>query len=354
MPVSAPPPQPRTVVVPVYDGVDLLDLAGPLEVFTAADRVAGGGQYSLLVVAPAPGAIHTFTGVSLNVDSSFGAVPSEFDTLLVPGGAQIGAAGRVEPVIDPSVVAAVRDLAPRARRVASVCTGGHVLAAAGLLDGRRATTHWATAPRLRDDHPTVSVDADPVFLRDGNVWTSAGLTSGIDLALALVADDVGDDVARAVARWLVVFLRRPGGQAQYSVALTREAAAPGPVRELQAWMHEHLDEDLSVPALAARMSMSVRHFSRVFAREAGCSPAEYVAAVRLESARRHLEQDGQPLRVVARTCGYGSVDALRRAFRASGTTATRHRAQFATAAPAGPFRTGHPPPAARPEESTHA
>jgi transcriptional regulator GlxA family with amidase domain len=323
---------PRTVVVPIYDGVDLLDVAGPLEVFTVADRVAGGGQYELVLVAAAAGPVRTFGGVSLVADRCFSDAPPAIDTLLVPGGAQLPSPGHLEPVVDGDVVAAVGGLARGARRVASVCTGAHVLAAAGLLDGRSATTHWATAGRLRADHPTVAVDADPVFVRDGDVWTSAGLSSGIDLALALVAEDCGDQVARAVARWLVVFLRRPGGQSQYSAVLARESSTPGPVRELQAWVADHLDADLSVPALADRLSMSVRHFSRVFAREAGCSPAEYVAAVRMEGARRRLEQGQQSLRLVARDCGYGSIDSLQRAFRAHGTTAARHRAQFGSAA----------------------
>ncbi|MFI7578729.1 GlxA family transcriptional regulator [Micromonospora sp. NPDC049497] len=324
------PTSPKTVVVPIYDGVDLLDVAGPVEVFTVADRLTGGGRYEVLLAAAVPGRVNTLNRVQLVADRSLTELPSVIDTLLVPGGAEI-TARRVEPVVDSAVVAAVRTLARRARRVASVCTGAHVLAAAGVLDGRRATTHWATAATLRTDHPAVAVDADPVFVRDGKVWTSAGLSSGIDLALALVADDCGDDVARAVARWLVVYLRRPGGQAQYSAALARDATTPGPVHGLQRWIVEHLDEDLSVPALAARLSMSVRHFSRVFAREAGCTPAEYVAALRLEAARRHLEQGGQPLHVIARVCGYGSVDSLQRAFRAHGTTPARHRTQFGTA-----------------------
>ncbi|MGN9779394.1 GlxA family transcriptional regulator [Micromonospora sp. H33] len=335
------------MVVPVYDGVDLLDVAGPVEVFTVADRLVGGGRYEVVLAAAVPGRVRTFGGVLLVADRSLADLPSQVDTLLVPGGAEIAAAGRVVPVVDAAVVAAIRSLAAGARRVASVCTGAHILAAAGVLDGRRATTHWATAARLQADHPAVAVDADPVFVRDGEVWTSAGLSSGVDLALALVAEDCGDDVARAVARWLVVYLRRPGGQSQYSAVLARETAAPGPVRDLQRWIVEHLAEDLSVPALAARLSMSVRHFSRVFVRETGCTPAEYVAEVRWEAARRHLEQGEQPLPVVARVCGYGSVDSLQRAFRARGTTPARHRAQFATTDPS----TRSTAPA---EELTHA
>jgi transcriptional regulator GlxA family with amidase domain len=324
-------PAARTVVVAVYDGVDMLDVAGPAEVFAIADRVVRRGGYDVVLAAPVAGRVDTFSGLPLVVERDFDALPADVDTLLVAGGAVVGPTGVAAPVVDGAVVEAVRRFAPLARRVASVCTGAHVLAAAGLLDGRRATTHWATAALLRSEHPEVDVDAEPIFVRDGDVWTSAGLTSGVDLALALVADDHGDDVARAVARWLVVYLRRPGGQSQYSVVLEREAADPGPVRDLQRWLVHNLTEDLSVPALAARVSMSVRHFSRVFTQETGSPPAEYVARLRLEAARRHLEHARQPLDVVARECGYGSVDALQRAFRADGTTAARHRSQFRSA-----------------------
>jgi transcriptional regulator GlxA family with amidase domain len=324
-------PAARTVVVAVYDGVDALDVAGPAEVFAIADRMVGDGGYDVVLAAPSAGRVHTFSGLPLLADRDFSAMPPDVDTLLVAGGAVVARTGAVAPVVDDAVVQAVRRYAPGTRRVAGVCTGAHVLAAAGLLDGRRATTHWATAELLRSQHPRVHVDAEPIFVRDGDVWTSAGLTAGVDLALALVADDHGDDLARAVARWLVVYLRRPGGQSQYSVMLRREAAGPGPVRDLQRWMADNLTSDLSVPALAARVSMSVRHFSRVFGQETGSAPAEYVAHLRLEVARRHLEHGQQPLDVVARLCGYGSVDALQRAFRLSGTTAARHRAQFRSA-----------------------
>jgi len=318
-------------VVVVYDGVDALDVAGPVEVLAVASRLLGRPAYSLTVAAARRGRVETFSGLPLEADADLRSVGHRFDTLLVPGGADAGADGLVEPVVPADVVEAVRLLAPRARRVASVCTGAHILAAAGLLDGRRATTHWATASQLQSEHPRVRVDAEPIFVRDGHVWTSAGLSSGVDLALALVADDHGDDVARAVARWLVVYLRRPGGQSQYSVALAREATRPGPVREVQHWLADNLAEDLSVPALARRASMSVRHFSRLFAQETGSTPAEYVAMSRLEAARRLLERDDLTMEAVARTCGYGSVDALQRAFRAGGTTPSRHRAQFRSA-----------------------
>lgn len=326
-------PCPRRVVLPVFDEVDLLDVAGPSEVFAIADRMLGGGAYEVRVAAPEPGAVRTFSGLPLLAEQALADVRPPVDTLLVPGGARVTAEGRVEPVVPAGVVEHVARLAPLVRRVASVCTGAHVLAAAGVLDGHRATTHWATARQLAEEHPQVAVDPDPIYLRDKRIWTSAGLSSGVDLALALVADDHGDDLARAVARWLVVYLRRSGSQSQYSVPLAREATSAGPVRELQRWLVDHLDEDLSVPALATRASMSVRHFSRVFAQEVGCGPAEHVAELRLESARRRLEQTDRPLEVVARECGYGSVEALYRAFRATGTTPAAHRARFRSSGP---------------------
>lgn len=321
----------RTVVLTVYDEVDLLDVAGPSEVFAIADRLLGGAAYELLLASPRAGRVRTFSGLPLQSDLRLDEIAVPVHTLLVPGGARIDSRGRVDPVVDPTVVAGVARLALAADRVAAVCTGAHVLAAAGLLDGLVATTHWATAARLQSDHPEVDVDAERIYVQDGKTWTSAGLSSGMDLALALVADDHGDEVARSVARWLVVYLRRPGSQSQYSVPLAQETSSPGPMRDVQRWLVEHLDEDLSVPALAARMSMSVRHFSRVFTQETGRAPAEHVAALRREAARRRLEQTDLPLEVIARECGYGSVDSLHRAFRASGTTPAAHRARFRSA-----------------------
>lgn len=325
---SSAPRHRRRVVLTVFDEVDLLDVAGPSETFAIADRILGGSGYELVLAAPRAGRITTFSGLALLADVAFADVRGPIDTLLVPGGARVDATGRVQPVVPAEVVAPVTRLAAAARRVASVCTGAHLLAAAGLLDGHRATTHWATADLLQAEHPAARVDPDPIYLRDRRIWTSAGLSSGMDLALALVADDHGDDLARAVARWLVVYLRRSGGQSQFSVPLAREASTAGPIRELQRWLADHLDEDLSVPALAARASLSVRHFSRLFVQEVGCGPAEHVAELRLEAARRRLEQTDRPLEAVARECGYGSVDALHRAFRMSGTTPAAHRARF--------------------------
>jgi len=227
------------------------------------------------------------------------------------------------------------------RRTASVCTGAHVLAAAGLLDGRRATTHWATADRLAAAHPAVRVDADAVHVRDGDVWTSAGVSAGIDLALALVAEDHGDELARDVARWLVVHLARPGGQSQFSVALAVGPARRPAIRRLQEWLPDHLDADLSVAALADRAGMSVRHFARRFAAETGRTPAEHVEALRVEAACRRLLELDEALPTVAAACGFGAVEALHRAFRTRlGVTPAAYRDRFRR--PIHPRRPLHP------------
>jgi transcriptional regulator GlxA family with amidase domain len=221
----------------------------------------------------------------------------------------------------------------RARRTTSVCTGSYLLAAAGLLDGRRATTHWAWCGGLAARYPTVQVDPDPVYIRDGDVWTSAGVTAGIDLALALVEDDLGPEVALAVARMLIVFLKRPGGQSQFSGALSAQLATRPALRELQAWIAGHLDEDLSVAALAARANLSERSFARSFHAEVGQTPAAYVEALRVERARALLEDGAESLEAVARAGGFTSTEVLRRAFhRRVGVSPAAYRERFRLAA----------------------
>jgi transcriptional regulator GlxA family with amidase domain len=216
-----------------------------------------------------------------------------------------------------------------------VCTGAFVLAEAGLLVGRRATTHWASADALARRHPAVEVDPTPIFVRDGPVWTSAGVTAGMDLALALVAEDAGPEHAREVARWLVLYLQRPGGQAQFSAHLDGPLARRPALQDLQAWMAEHLDEDLSVASLARRAAMSERHFARRFRAETGATPAEAVERLRTEAACRLLETTDDPIEVVARRCGFGTVETLYRAFRRRhGTTPARHRAFFSASSSA--------------------
>jgi transcriptional regulator GlxA family with amidase domain len=243
------------------------------------------------------------------VDRSFLTVRGGIDTLLVVGGR-----GSRSLLGDNALLTWLRRMAPRVRRLGAVCTGSFVLAEAGLLDGRRVTTHWAWCAELARRYPRLVVDADPIFIRDGNTYTSAGVTAGMDLALALVEEDYGREVALQIARGLVLYLRRPGGQSQFSTLLFAQGGEREPLRELQGWIIENVDADLSVLALARRMAMSPRHFARVFASEVGTTPGQFVEKVRVEAARRRLEESPQGLKAIAADCGFGSADTMRRAF----------------------------------------
>lgn len=319
--------RPRKVVLLAFADVQPLDFAGPVEVFGGAARLSPGA-YSVEVVAPSGDPISTRSGAySILPARPMASCRGAIDTLLVAGGSGSRAAAG-----DPAVVDWVRRAAARSRRVGSVCTGAFVLAAAGLLDGRRATTHWASCSELARSHPAVEVDPEPIFIRDGDVWTSAGVTAGIDLALGLVEDDLGPAIARQLARWLVVFLQRPGGQAQFSSHLAGVPAARDSLRELQGWIADHLDADLRVESLSARVSMSPRNFARAFRQETGLTPAAYIEALRLEAARRRLEQGREPVEVVANRVGFGTPETMRRAFaRRLGVAPAAYRARFARA-----------------------
>jgi transcriptional regulator GlxA family with amidase domain len=290
------------VVVFVFDGLQPLDAVGPHEVLRA-------GGYRVELVSVDGGPVRSTSGLRLGVDGSLASVRGPIDTLVVAGGG-----GVHDAADDPEVLRHVRRLAARARRTASVCSGAFVLARAALLDGRRATTHWQHCEALARLHPQVTVDPDPIFVRDGDVWTSAGVTAGMDLALALVEEDRGPERALAIARRLVMFAQRPGGQAQFSAALRAQAADKDVLRDLQTWLPDHLDEDLSVPELARRAAMSPRHFAREFAAEVGTTPARYVEELRVEAARRLLESTRRGVEDVARTCGFGTAETMRRAF----------------------------------------
>ena len=313
----------------IYPGIVALDLVGPHEVFTAAAEVARrtGGEpdaYRVEVVSPLAGAVPTTRGPAIVAERAIALVRGPIDTLVVVGGegARMGAD-------DAGLVAGVRRLARHSRRVASVCTGAYVLAAAGLLDGRHATTHWAWCDDFGRRYPAVTVDADPIFVRDGNVWTSAGVTAGMDLALALVDEDLGRDVVLMTARQLVLFVQRPGGQSQFSAQLGAQLAEREPIRDLQHWIAEHPDRDHSVERLAARAAMSPRHFARVFRDEVGCTPAAYVEQVRVEVARRMLETTDYGVEEVARAAGFGTPETTRRAFaRRVGTSPSEYRDRF--------------------------
>ncbi|NKQ23369.1 GlxA family transcriptional regulator [Streptomyces galbus] len=310
----------RTVLVVLFDGVQSLDVTGPLEVFAGAERHTPG-TYRIRTASLDGAPVRTSSGLTLVPDGSLTGAPAPH-TLLVPGGE-----GTREP--DPELTAWLRAHGPRARRLVSVCTGAILLAGAGLLDGRRVTTHWSHCAALARDHPAVTVDPDPVYVRDGHVFTSAGVTAGIDLALALVEEDLGRDTALTVARHLVVFLRRPGNQAQFSAQLAAQTARRDPLREVQRWITEHPADDLSVEALAARPRLSPRHFARAFREETGTTPGRYVDRVRLEHARRLLEDTADGVEEISRASGYGTPEAMRRAFvKALGAPPAEYRRRF--------------------------
>lgn len=293
----------RRIVVLAFPGVQSLDVAGPVEVFAA------GGDYTVEVVAPTAGRVAAHSGLQLFVERSLADVRGPLDTLLIAGGQ-----GTPAVMADADLLATLHELAPASRRLASVCSGAFVLAEAGLLDGRRATTHWGSCDVLARMYPAVTVEPDSIFVRDGDVWTSAGVTAGIDLALAMVEDDLGREVALEVARRLVVFLKRPGGQSQFSAQLAGQFADREPLRELQAWIADHVAEDLSVERLAAEAAMSERNFSRAFHREVGVTPARFVERTRVDAARRHLEESTISIDQVAARCGFGTAETMRRTF----------------------------------------
>ncbi|MFD3694791.1 GlxA family transcriptional regulator [Streptomyces sp. NPDC058646] len=313
----------RNVLVVLYDGVQSLDVTGPVEVFAAVDHFPGRAGYAIRTVSPGGGPVRTSSGLTLVPDADLeGARPGPGTTLLVPG-------GRFTADFEPRLTDWLRAYGGRAERLVSVCTGGLLLAEAGLLDGRRATTHWNACEGMARDYPGVVVEPDPIYVRDGPVATSAGVTAGIDLALALVEEDHGRDVALTIARHLVVFLRRPGNQAQFSAQLEAQTARREPLRDVQQWITEHPEGDLGVEALAARARLSPRHFARAFQAETGVTPGRYVERVRVEHARRLLEESSTGVAQVARACGYRTPEALRRAFvRALGQPPAEYRRRF--------------------------
>jgi transcriptional regulator GlxA family with amidase domain len=324
-------PVAHTVAVVVFDGFQLLDLAGPVDVWRAATLLGAAPGYRTLLVSPGGGPVRAESGVTVAADTSLEALATgddPVDTLVVVGGL-----GVHDAVADTAFVTDLAAVAARAERVASVCTGAFALAAAGLLDGRRATTHWASCEALAERHPAVEVLSDRIHVADGDRWTSAGVTAGIDLALAVVEHDHGAELAHGVAGRLVVFVRRPGGQAQFSASLRAQPARSPAIAELQRWLPDHLDADCSVAALAGRAAMSPRTFARAFRRETGRTPAAYVEGLRIEAARRLLESSDLAVDAAARAVGLGRAETLHRAFRRRvGTTPDRYRQHFAAPA----------------------
>ncbi|MFC7219964.1 GlxA family transcriptional regulator [Streptomyces polyrhachis] len=320
----------RFVVIVLFEGVDLLDVTGPPEVFSLLQReMEEPTGYRVVLAAETMDPVTTSAGVRVLPDVTFDEVGGRsIDTLIVPGSVEVDEQRRVRAIADPAVVARIGDLAARTRRVTSVCVGAHILAAAGLLDGKRATTHWSTAAQLAAEHPEIEVDADPIFIRDGDVWTGAGISSCLDLSLALVADDFGAELAQKVARQLVVYLKRPGGQSQFSVPLVQIATSTR-VDDLRLFIAEHLGEHLTVTSLAESLHISDRHLTRIFKTELGTTPAAYIEQARIEAAKNRLETSDDTLARVATTCGFGTVDTLARAFRRGlGITPGEYRQRF--------------------------
>ncbi|MDD5169940.1 MAG: GlxA family transcriptional regulator [Syntrophales bacterium] len=315
----------RVVLLAVPPAMEL-DIVGPMTVFASVNRICGrpGAGYEMELVTTAPdGAIAGTLGLSLSAHRHFRELHGQVDTLLVVGGTGVLA------MREASVLSWLREMAVQVRRLGSVCTGAFLLAEAGLLDGKRATTHWAWTRELASRYPEVIIDPNPIWIQAGNVYTSAGVTAGMDLALAFVEEDYGSEMALAVARDLVLFLRRPGGQSQFSASLAAQASERKALLELQIWMAENLSGRLTVETLAARAAMSPRNFARVFVRELGITPARYVERLRLEAARQDLERTDKSLEEIASVCGFGSAELMRRAFhRGLGISPGRYRDHF--------------------------
>ncbi|GAA1723194.1 GlxA family transcriptional regulator [Aeromicrobium alkaliterrae] len=320
----------RLVVVVVFDQVDLLDVTGPPEVFSLLQREMDEPTgYRVVLTAQTMDPVTTSAGVRLLPDATFDDLRGRsIDTLVVPGAVSVDEDRRVTALVDPEIAARVAELVERTRRVTSVCVGAHILAATGVLAGKRVTTHWSTAHQLASEHPEVDVDADPIFIRDGQVWTGAGISSCLDLALALVADDFGEVLAQKVARQLVVYLKRPSGQSQFSVPL-EPISTTRRVDELRHFISGHLADTLTVPELAESLHISDRQLTRIFKKELGMTPAAYVEAARLEAARNLLETTADTIARVAKQTGFGTVDTLGRAFRRTlGVTPSEYRERF--------------------------
>ncbi len=323
----------RRVVIVVYPGAQTLDVSGPLEVFDTVNRLMAeqASAYRLQCVSPDAPSVATSAGLVVQtapLDAAEGAI----DTLVVPGGPGLKAA-----LTDTSFVAWIRHAAARSRRVASVCGGAFLLAEAGLLDGRRATTHWAFGEQMARRYPEVTVDPEPIYVRDGPYITSAGVSTGIDMALALVEDDLGAACALEAAKYLVLYFKRPGGQTQFSMILDTQLTDQEPIRSLQDWIQENLHRALPVSELAERTNMSPRHFARVFAQTVGMTPGQYVRRLRIARARQLLEATDLSVRQVASRCGFTAIETFLRAFAAVvGLTPAQYRHHFQLRAHSGP------------------
>jgi len=342
------PPAPRRgplrVAMLAYPDCQILDVTGPLEVFARTSRwlkdrgLRHDDAYSVEIIGLEAGPFRASSGLKLHAERGFTEVGRGIDTLLISGGR-----GSDQACATPALLRWIRRQAGQVRRLASVCTGAFLLAEAGLLDRRRATTHWASCEDFAARFPEVRLEPDTLFIRQGSIYTTAGVTAGMDLALALVEEDLGREVALAVARLLVMFLRRPGGQAQFSAQLAQQFAEHEPLRELQVHILDHPEGDLSVEALARRVAMSPRNFARVFTREVGATPARFVTALRVETARRLLEETSEDLEAVCAKCGLGTPESMRRAFlRTVGVAPSHYRERFSATDTAGTSRAAAP------------
>jgi transcriptional regulator GlxA family with amidase domain len=309
----------RKVVIIGPPPVQVLDVTGPLEVFSNAP------DYEIRLANPGvERTLQTNRGIVLADAIPIAEVQGPIDTLIVAGGP-----GAESGSYDPEFIAWIGKAAGHSRRVASICTGAFLLAEAGLLNGKQAVTHWNFCDRLAREYPEVIVRPEPIYLRDGSIYTSAGITAGIDLSLALVEEDHGHEMALKIARFLVMFLVRPGGQAQYSHMLSHQAVTSQPLRELQVWMLQHLGADLTVESLAERIGMSARHFTRVCLRETGMNPGQFVDRMRVEAAQQIIDSSSRGLKEIADSCGFKSADAMRRTFlRVLGVTAAEYASRF--------------------------
>jgi transcriptional regulator GlxA family with amidase domain len=315
----------RKVALLGYDGAQSLDLVGPLEVFAMADRYASGAGYEVILASPGGGEIATQSGLRIAGVHRIDELPADLDTILIAGGNEAGLRGMGER----GLLRWLRGRAATTRRVGSVCTGAFILAGAGLLDGRRATTHWGSCDALRRFRPQVRLEPDAIFVADPPFYTSAGITAGIDLCLSFVEADCGAPVALAVARNLVLFMRRPGGQTQYSAGLDVQSLATPRLRKLIGEISADPTGDLSLPALADRAGMSLRTFSRAFQKDTGLTPAAFVEMARIDRAKALLETSSWSLDRVAERAGFGSVDSLHRAFQKRlNTTPGEYRERF--------------------------
>ncbi len=313
-----------------FPEVQVLDVMGPLEVFSRTARwLRDQGRtpdlaYTVEILGLRQGPLLTSSGLRLHADRGIAQVEGGLDTLMIAGGVGVRACRN-----HPGLLAWIRQQQDQVRRLASICTGAFLLAEAGLLEGKRATTHWGHCADFARDFPEIQVEPDILFVKQGSLYTSGGVTAGMDLALALVEEDWGREVALAVARELVMFLKRPGGQAQFSAQLAVQLAEHEPLRDLQAYIQDHPAADLSVEVLAHRVGMSPRNFARVFAQEVGMTPARFVASVRLETARRLLEESAESLDAICDLSGLGTPESMRRAFlRTLGIPPGQYRARF--------------------------